>query len=77
MLKNTNKQTIFAIAFCGICKEYTVFINEITFRLDAERKISIHAGIKHNYNKKDMGWTNIEPEMAEIREKPGFKEGYL
>lgn len=77
MLKNINMQRIFAIAFCEICKEYTIFINETTFGLDAERKVSKHAEIKHNYNKSGMRWTKVEREMAEIRRKPGFKEGYL
>jgi len=54
-----------------------LFINESTFRLDAERKISKHAETKHRYIKDGMRWTDVEKEMAEIRRKPGFKEGYL
>jgi len=77
MLKNISKQTIFAIAFCNICQEYAIFINERTASLDAERKTSKHAETKHDYNKAGMGWTNVEREMAVIRRKPGFKEGYL
>jgi len=77
MLKNSDNITIFAIAFCEICRIYTPLINERTASLDAEKKVNGHAGIKHDHNRDGMGWTNVEREMAKIRKKSGFKEGYL
>lgn len=77
MLKNKYEQEIFAIAFCEICLEFAIFLNRRTYMIDAERKVSIHAGIKHGNIKNGMGWTSNEREMAIIRKKPGYKEGYL
>lgn len=77
MLKDDNNQTIFAIAYCELCKEFIFLINEKTASLDAERKISKHAETKHGYIKDSMRWTNDQREIAKIRRKPGFKEGYL
>ncbi len=77
MLKNIKKQEIFAIAFCEICLEFAIFLNRRTYMIDAERKVSIHAGIKHGNIKKGMGWTSDEREMAKIRQKPGFKKSFL
>lgn len=77
MLKNNYMQRIFAIAFCHICREYATCINERTASLDAERMANKHAGINHEYNRKGIGWTNVEKEMAEIRRKSGYKETYL
>ena len=77
MLKNSDNITIFVIVFCHNCREYATCINERTAALDAERMANKHAGINHEYNRKGIGWTNVEKEMAEIRRKSGYKETYL
>lgn len=77
MLKNIHQQTIFAIAFCKICEEYVIFLNERSVSLDVERKLSNHATNKHNHNREGIGWTKEEGEMAQIMRRSGFKESYL